>query len=444
VGIAGVHLAEARGSLEVLPLHALIAAAQECGRDLRLVARAPGTGGVLVVVFRRGTMAMAFSPGDGRSLGELLLGAGLISRDALTALLEERQQARTSLEQLVLERTGLEVVTIRRFLDFQARMRLLEALSWRMGSFELQEYPGRGETAFQVGLPPLHTLKVRAERRRQDLDRLLPLLPAEPRNLVVRRRRGIRVPAVNPLESDILATLQQPLLFPQLEARLLVDDDLVLDSLLRLSAARLVALEPRVRVAAGLGRALAAGQDPYLAALVEETLSSLRRTPGPFPQDALWLLVVAADAQLAQTLVLNMAGHESETVSPVEGSTGLAAVQVKLGMTSRLCMQSARLETLLRGTREAMVSRCDAVVMLRQGESEEEEERLEALRALVARSGRRRRPLMIGVDLGARLRSWREFPDAVVGVPGWQDRSSSWLLGRLLESLRNTAATTAD
>lgn len=428
----------ARGSLEVLSVAALIGAAQASGRDLRLVARAPGTGGVVVIVFRLGTVAMVFSPGDGRSLGELLLSAGFISFAALNELLEERPRARTSLEALVMERTGLEVATIRRFLDFQARLRLLEALSWRTGSFELHEYVGGGETSFRVEIPALSSLNLRAQRRRQDLDRLLPLLPAEPRNLIVRRKRGARVAVVSSLESEILAALGQPLLFSQLEARLLVDDDLILEALLRLAAARLVALEPRARLAGPWPPPTA--HDPYLAALVEETLSRLRGTPGPFPQDALWLLVLSVDHHLAHDLVHRLGGSSPVAAATGEGSTGLAALQVQLGLSSRLCLQSARLAALLRGTRDALLSRCDALILLRAGESAEEEERLEDLRQLAVPGDSGRRPLVIGVDLGSRLRSWRVFPDVVVGVPGWEDRPSGWLLGRLLESLRNAAA----
>jgi hypothetical protein len=432
----------ARGRIDVLSLATLIEAAQKSGRDLRLDARAPESGGMVVIVFRQGHPTMVFAPGDSRSLGELLVAAGAISLATLTELLQERRNVTTSLEELVLERTGLDAGLIRGLLSFQARLRVLEALSWDSGTFELEECEGGGETGFHLDLPPVNSLIVRAGRRRMNLDRLLPLLPGKPLNLVVRRRRGGgRVPMADPLEARILAALGQPLVYPQLEARLMVDDDLVLEALLRLAAARLVALEPRVRLAGG--SSAVATSDPFLASLVEETLGRLRSDDQSSTKDALWLLVLASDAVDAEKFVHKLGGVETGSQDDETGPTGLAAVQIQLSRSARVCLQSARLEAMLRGTRNAILSRCDAILLVRNSDCPEEEARLEELRALaVAVASPAKRPVL-GIDLGATLRSWRSFPDAVVGLRNWQDPPSGWILARVLEGLRNVVVATS-
>lgn len=431
----------ARGRIDVLSLGTLIEAAQSSGRDLRLVARAPESGGMVVIVFRQGHPTMVFAPGDSRSLGELLVASGAMSLATLTELLRERQNVTTSLEELVLERTGLDTGLIRGLLSFQARVRLLEALSWSSGSFELEECDGGGEAGFHLDLPPVNSLAVRAGRRRSNLDRILPLLPGKPLHLVVRRRRGGgRVEAADPLEERILAALGQPLVYPQLEARLLVDDDLLLEALLRLAVARVVALEPRVRLAEE--SAAMATPDPFLASLVQETLGQLRSDDQSSTNDALWLLVLANDALDAERFVHKLGGAGAPFPGDEGGRTGLATVQVQLGRSAGVCLQSARLESMLRGTRNAILSRCDAILLVRRGDCPEEEARLEEIRALAVAAAPARRPFL-GIDLDAGLRSWRTFPDAVVGLRSWQDAPAGWILGRVLEGLRNVVVATA-
>ncbi len=152
--------------------------------------RNPASGGLVVVVFAHGEPTMVFLPGDGRSVGELLLAAGVIDEPTLAMLVQERPASGSSLEDLVRERTSLTRSEVQRFLDFQARMRMLDALVWEEGFFELEEYRGGGEVSFSLHLPTLTSLLVRARARVEALPRLIDRLPASPGNTLVRRRRG--------------------------------------------------------------------------------------------------------------------------------------------------------------------------------------------------------------------------------------------------------------
>jgi len=242
------------GSLALLPPLPLLEAAERNGQDCRLTMRDPSGGNLLIVLFREGRPTMVFSPGDGRSLGELLLDAGVIDRTVLTELLQSRAVARGPLERLLRQRTGLGDEELQRFFDFQARARLLEALAWRAGSFELERYTGDDESEFRLQLPSFAALAMRAQARAAALAQLRPELPAPPEHLVVRRQAAAVTPE-GEIEAAVLAALTQPRLFPQLVARLLVDDDLVLQAVVRLSHAGGVALQARAAAVLGASEA---------------------------------------------------------------------------------------------------------------------------------------------------------------------------------------------
>jgi hypothetical protein len=425
----------ASGSLAVLPPVALFEAVHRSKGDVRLVMRHPTSGGLVVVVFRRGDPAMVFSPGDGRSVGELLLAAGVIDRSTLTTLVEERTQGPSPLERLVLEKTTLTRSEVQRFLDYQARMRLLDALLWREGFFELEGYTGGGEADFRLDLPNLTALAVRAEARYAALPRLFERLPASPAHTIVRRRRGGAAPSAA-LPASIFAALQEPLLVPQLVARLLIDDDLVIQAVLDLVAGKVLALAPRVELATADGPEV--GSDPRCAALVRDVLERTRGAAAAERVEALWVVVVAASAEDAARFVTRLGGEPGVVmVTDAAGAdTGLASRTLRLGEEHRLCLLAVRPEVLSRGAMEGMLARCDAVAFVRVGDDAGELDRLQRLRRLAQGPGFGWQPLSLGVDLGAPLRAWGDFPDAVLGIPDWESRTAAWLVEKLLESLQ--------
>jgi len=440
VSAAGGALAptQASGSLSVLPPAVLFDAARRAGADLKLVLRQPVSGSVAVVVFRAGTPTMVFLPGDGRSLGELLLAAGDIDMTTLDALVQGRVQASASLENLLHERPKVPAARVRQLLDFQARARLLEVLAWREGFFELQNYSGGGETAFNLELPSLDALLVRARAREVDLPGLLLALPAPPELTLVRRKRG-GPKAADSLGLAVMDALGEPRLIPQVVARLLVDDDLVIGAVSRLAAARAVTLHPR----AALARAADEGGsfDPRLASVVREVLARTRSGAPAAGQATLTAVVVSANAADGVRFVERLAGGAGgSTVDEAPAApTGMAAKAVSVGDGVRLSLLAIRPEALSRGALEGILSRFDALLLLRRGEEPAELDRLHYLRS-VARGGSLHEPLTVGIDLGARLRDWREFPDAVVGLLDWEERRAEWLVERLVEAL--LAATT--
>jgi hypothetical protein len=424
----------ATGSLSVLPPAVLFRAAQRASTDLRLVMRQPSSGGVTVVVFRHGDPTMVFAPGDGRSLGELLLAAGAVDVATLDDLVQGRVHAAASLERLILQKTNVPLERVRQFLDFQARARLLEVLAWQDGFFDLQEYSGGGETAFRLELPSLDALMLRAQSRAQRLPGLLSALPAAPTNAVVRRRRGGAAP-VDQVERDVLAALSEPLLITQIVARLLVDDDLILEAIVRLVDAKSVVVRPRLELAPSPhpdGR-----NDPRLGVVLREIVG---RTRGPVPAGAvatLTVVVMSASAGDAARFGERLDGDPGEAAQTESagGRTGLARRVLTFGDDARLCVLAIRPEALSRGALEGVLSRIDALVLLRAGDDPAELDRLQHLRA-VARAGAGREPLTLGIELGGSFRSWGDYPEAMLGLGAWEQRPSTWLAERLVEGLR--------
>ena len=429
----------ASGSLAVLSPAVLFQAAQQRSGDLRLTMRQPSSGGVAVVVFRGGLPTMVFLPGDGRSLGELMLAAGDIDVATLDGLVNDRSQSAASLEQLLQARSCVPAERVQRLLDFQARARLLDVLAWHEGFFELQDYVGGGETAFRLDLPGLDALAYRAQARAETLPRLLARLPASPANTVIRRRRG-GVKPLDQLGMDILAAIEEPLLLPQIVARLLVDDDLVVDGVLRLAEGKVLAMQPRVALAPPLEAG--ARPDPRLAAVVREVLARTRGLAATPAAASLSVVVVAATAADGVRFVTRLGAGDGTRAAGVEpaASTGLASRMLELGDGVHLCLLAIRPEALSRGALEGILARFDALVLVRTTGDAAELDRLQQLRS-VAHAGAGHEPLTVGVDLGATLRDWQNFPDAVLGLTGWEERSPAWLVERLVDAL--LAATAA-
>ncbi|MFH1176107.1 MAG: DUF4388 domain-containing protein [Acidobacteriota bacterium] len=429
----------ASGSLALLPPLVLLQAAREARRDLRLVLRAPASGDLVVLVFRQGELTMVFSPGDGRSVGELLLAAGKIDVEILDGLVDGRSRGATSLERLILARTALPQDELRTFLNFQARMRLLEVLAWREGFFELSDYSGGGETAFCLDLPQLEALALRAQARSTALPALLARLPAAPENTLVRRRRGAQQ-ARGQLERAILDAVSAPLVLTQLLARLLVDDDVAIEATLRLAQARALTLTPRVALAPQAAGAPA--RDPRLADLVREILARTRGEAAAKGAVTLWVLVVSSAPPDAARLVASLAGDEGEPLSPEHagGATGFARRTLRLAPEVRVCLLALRPRALSRAALEGVLARFDALMLLRLGDESAELEQLQQLRRLAAPAESAHRPLVLGFDLTRSLRSWGDFPDAVFGIPGGEGQKPSWLFERLLEGLLAAAA----
>lgn len=374
-----------------------------------------------------------FSPGDGRSLGELLLAAGVIDQGTLAMLLEERPASESSLEDLVRERTSLTRGEVQRFLDFQARMRLLDALVWDEGFFELEEYRGGGEAAFSLRLPHLASLLMRARARAEALPRLVDRLPATPGNTLVRRRRGGARPA-DALDAAIYAAVDQALLVPQLVARLLVDDDLVLAAVLRMVQEKVLTLQPRAVLAPSPG---GESSDPRRASLLRAVLEKARGAEAGQGVVALWVVLVSASPEDAAHFVGFLGGEPGVVLVPdaTGARTGLTSRTIPLGADARLCLLAVRPDTLSRGALEGVMARCDAVALLRTTGDAEELERLQQLRRLAEGPGFGWQPLALGLELGDALRSWGDYPDATLSISEWEAREPSWLVDRLLEGL---------
>jgi hypothetical protein len=417
------------GSLSVIPPLALMQLAERAARDLRLVIRRSSTGEVVVVVFRSGAPAMVFSPGDGRSLGELLLAAGKLDRPGLTSLLKLRQEgAVRSLESLLIERTRLQREDLQRFFDFQARVRLMDALAWSDGVFEMEPCPGSDETGFKVQLPALEALAARAEARSVALTALLPRLPAAPGDVLVRRRRRGPLP-VQSLELAILREVSEPLLVSGLVARLLVDDDLVIEALLAMEERRAITLAPRAVLA---WRAPEAGPSFHATVLAEVLRRCGRRER---PSGATFgLALVAARPELAVSFLERLGGRSvsgdlvgclAGRTCPVGGGLQLAALVVSPRALSRAAL-------------EGVGAHADALCLLRTGAEGEEQALEQLLQLLCGRPGVR--PLIVGIDLAAGLRRWASFPDAVLGIGTGEGCEGPWLVERLVEALHAASA----
>ena len=276
----------------------------------------------------------------------------------------------------------------------------------------------------------------RADARARNLPGLLARLPATPANTLVRKRRGGERPDDH-LGREVVAALDEPLLLSQLVARMLVDDDLLIDRALRLGEGKALLLQAR----ASLAPPPREGQtfDPRLAAVVREVLA---RSRGAAPAEASLSAVVVAAAGDGVQFVTRLGSPEGSVQPPQSpgGSTGLASRTLDLGGGARLCLLAIRPEALSRGALEGILSRLDALILLRGTGDTAELSRLQQFRAVV-RAGADREPLTIGVDLGAGLRDWGEYPDAVLGLTDWEERPSGWLVERLVDAL--LAATAA-
>lgn len=427
------------GSLAVLPPAVLLQAARAAKRDLRLSLRELDTGQVVVLVFRRGEPTMVFSPGDGRSVGEMLVAAGLLDQAQLARLLEERRGTSTSLERLLTERANLTHGEIQRFFDYQARLRLLDCLAWQQGFFELAEYTGGGETTYRLQLPSLEALQNRAKSRAERLPRFLGRLPCSPAHVVVRRKRGAEPPAAG-LAREIFDALNQPLLLPQLIARLLVDDDLVLEAVLDLVSAKVLVMYPRLELAPGPAFRATSG-DLWASQMVSEILLRFRGGDGGGLVRSLWVVVVSVRAEEATRLVARMGGEQEELVfHNAELPVALLARSVAVGPNARLHLLALQPDVLSPAALAGVLGRCDAVVLVRTSGNPEEEQKLAKLRQMAEGAGFGWRPLIVGWDQGASFRPWQEYPEAVLAVPSPGETDPQWLAKRLLEALLAAAS----
>lgn len=422
------------GSLAVLPPLVLLQAARATKRDLRLSLRDHDSGQLVVLVFRRGEPTMVFSPGDGRSVGEMLVAAGLLDQVQLARLLEERRTTSTSLERLLTERANLTHAEVQRFLDYQARLRLLDCLAWQQGFFELVEYTGGGETTYRLQLPSLEALQSRAKSRAERLPRLLGRLPCAPAHVAVRRKRGAEPPATG-LAKEVFEALGQPLLLPQLIARLLVDDDLVLEAVLDLVAAKTLVMYPRLELAPAPAVRDASG-DLWASQMVSEILHRFRGGDGGSLVRTLWVVVVSARPEEATRLVARMGGEPEELVfQNSELPVVLLARSVPVGPNARLHLLALQPEILSPAALAGVLGRCDAVVLVRNSSHPEEERHLAKLRQIAEGAGFGWKPLIVGWDQGTAFRPWEEFPEATVAVPSLEGADPQWLAKRLLEAL---------
>lgn len=422
-----------------MPPAVLLQAARASKRDLRLSLREQDSGQVVVLVFRRGEPTMVFSPGDGRSVGEMLVAAGLLEQVQLARLLEERRATATSLERLLTERANLTHAEVQRFLDYQARLRLLDCLAWQQGFFELAEYTGGGETTYRLQLPSVEALQNRARSRAERLPRLLGRLPCAPAHVFVRRKRGAEPPTMG-LAREIFEALTQPLLLPQLMARLLVDDDLVLEAVLDLVAAKTLVMYPRLELASVAVARPSAG-DLWASQMVSEILSRFRGGDGGSLVRSLWVVVVSVRADEATRLVARMGGEPEELVfQNSELPVVLLSRSVPVGPNARLHLLALQPDLLSPAALAGVLGRCDAVVLVRSSASPEEERQLAKLRQVAEGAGFGWRPLVVGWDHGVSFRPWEEYPEAVVAVPSLEGSDPQWLARRLLEALLAAAS----
>jgi hypothetical protein len=422
------------GSFRLLPPAVVLSAAASAGRDLRLVMRNPENGGLIVVVFRRGEPTMVFFPGDGRSLADLLVRAGIVERNVVRQLVEERPKAAPSLHKLVIQRTGLAPAVVQRFLNYQARQRLLDVLVWRDGFFQLEDYPSGEETEFSLELPSLPSLADRAESRSAALPALLAALPASPANVSIRRRRRVPPPS-DPFERRLFEELREAVTLPTLLARTLIDDDLVIDAVLRLASENSVALQPLVKLVEVGGAD--ATCDLRSEELVREIYASLRgggEEPATVP---LWLVVVSADYAVACDLVERLGPGQTDRSQAGPFASGVCRSTVRPSSACRVTLLAVRAEALTRGALYGVLGRCDGVVLLRSGTDGEEMNRLQQLHRTLAAIGTSRTwsfPVL-GLELGAGLRRWDELPDAVVGLPDPERLDASGTLAAILEGV---------
>jgi len=427
-----VSAVRASGSLEAVQPALLVHAACAANRPMRLILREPGQGRLLVVVFSGGAATMVFSPGDGRSVGELLLAAGLIDRDALSQLTAARRGGPASLERLLRERSQVGADVVQELLNYQARQRLLDALAWRRGTFELFEATAGDEAAFRLDLPGMWSLRLRAEARAVALPGLLARLSLPASRLLVRRRRGARAPS-DPWQSRIWDAVESPLVLDQLVVRLLADDDLVFAGVLEMVAAKLLVVGPRARLASGAPAETAPGPTPApLGRLLAERLRGAGRSTG---SDAFWAVVISDTVGGALQLVDRLAEGNEATVEREAGevATGLRGWSAALGPGLDVCLLAVGPDSLSTGALEGIARRCDAVIALRTSAGGEAE--LTRLIGRLAASSPSWSPLVLGVEVGASFRPWSNAPDAVLGLRDLAVIAPRSLLEALIDGL---------
>lgn len=421
------------GSLRVFPPSVLLDAATRVPSSLRLVMRQPTTGGLLVAVFNHGRPAMIFTPADGRSLADLLAAAGAVDRETLDRLASARPDVSGPLHRLVIANTELDVEAVQRFLDYQARQRLLDALVWRDGFFEMEEYGAVEENEFTLALPSIGSLVTRAENRNERLPGLLASLPDSPANTLVKRRRGASG-ASNLLEDQILQLLRQPRLISSLTAQLLVDDDILIEAVLALAERDVVRFESRARlVERGHSDA---GHDLRAENLVRDILAQARGESAVRQAATLWLVVSSASFALARSFVERL--RSGDEYSAVQDRNGITSITLHPSADTSVCLMAVRSKALTRGALEGVMGRCDGVLLLRESDDADESTRLNGScqELLAVRDGHERRPAILGLDCGARLRDWQlPTPDAVLGVPKPESMSSQALLTAVLEGV---------
>lgn len=418
------------GSLSLMPPLLLLETAERHGLDCRLTLRDPGGGGVLIVLFRGGRPTMVFAPGDGRSLGELLLAAGVIDRALLSELLSIRAAERGSLERLLRERASLKVEDLQSYFDFQARARILEALTWRTGSFELERYLGDEESEFRLQLPSFEILALRAQARAATLAELLPRLPAPPEHLVVRGRPG-GGPLTDSVQAAVLEALDEPLLVPQLVARLRFDDDLVLRAVVELEQLRRVVVKPRVAIVPEPS-SIREVSTSSAGELLRAVLHRIRGADG-LSDSALWVLVVGEQRGQARELVTRLGGLADEGTSGGDlPATTVARARVRIARDASLCAVAVEPESLSRGAMGPLLARFDVVCVVR---GEAESHRLETLVEELAGG-----QLLVGVEVGRRGRPWPGAIRATLAVPNLASWSPSALAGLLIELMHGAAS----
>jgi len=225
--------------------------------------------------------------------------------------------------------------------------------------------------------------------------------------------------------------LHKPLLLPQIIAKLLVDDDLVLEAVLAMAAAKTVAIYPRLELVTAQGSRKHTG-DLQAEGLAEEFLRRFRRAELGSLVQGIWLVVVAVRGDEAARLVAHLGGEKEEVVfHNSDLPLTLLARSVPVGPTARLHLLAIQPDILSPAALAGILGRCDAVVLLRQSASPEEETKLAALR-WAALGGQ---PLVVGLDLGATFRPWQEYPDAVLALPSLGDCTPQALAKSLLEAL---------
>jgi len=421
------------GSLRVFPPGVLFEAATRLPVCVRLVMRQPTSGGLFVAVFRGGQPAMVFSPADGRSLADLLAAAGAVDRDTLDRLAQARSEIAGPLHRLVIANTRLEVDTVQRFLDFQARQRLLDALVWTDGYFELEEYRAAAETEFTLALPSIAALQARAEARRDRLPGLLARLPAAPRNTLVHRRRG-GAGAASVLEDRVLQGLRHPRLLDGLVARTLVDDDLLVEAVLALADRDAVRLEPRARLVET--PAPESGDDLRADGLVRDILASLRGGVRDGAPATLWLVVCGATFATARALVGRLG--DPERPGPEGERNGITSVTLHPTPGSGVCLHAVEPAALTRGVLDGVMGRCEGVLLVRDCDDPDATARLQRAceELLAVRREDGWRPAVLGVERGVGLRTWPgPAPDAVLTLPDPGSMGRWAILGAVLEGV---------